>query len=69
MWPFARKRIVDDHTAAWHLENFTWLIEEFGPAAFAQTKLVLPKPGYSSHDHEPPNSPGLLLQDFGQEAL
>jgi hypothetical protein len=52
MWPLARKRIVDDDTAAWHLENFTWLIEQFGPAAFAQAKLVLPKPGYFVTDGE-----------------
>ena len=47
MWPFTRKRIVDDDTAAWHLENFTWLIEQFGGnGAFAKLKLVLPKPEY-----------------------
>ncbi len=38
MWRFKPKPIVDDDTAAWHLENFTWLIEEFGPAAFARTQ-------------------------------
>lgn len=52
MWPFARKPIFDDDTAAWHLENFVWLIEQFGPAAFARTKLVLPKPGYFVTDGE-----------------
>ena len=47
MWPFAHKGIVDDDTAAWHLENFTWLIEQFGGnGAFAKLKLVLPKPEY-----------------------
>jgi hypothetical protein len=46
MWPFTRKPIVDDETAAWHVENFTWLIEEFGPAALAHTKLVLPTAKY-----------------------
>lgn len=47
MWPLAPKRIVDDDTAAWHLENFTWLIEQFGGnGAFAKLKLVLPKPEY-----------------------
>ena len=46
MWPFRQKPIVDIDTASWHLENFTWLIGEFGQKAFAQTKLVLPKPGY-----------------------
>jgi hypothetical protein len=46
MWPFRRKPIVDVDTASWHLENFTWLIEEFGPSTFAKTQLVLPRPGY-----------------------
>ena len=63
MWPFARKRIVDDDTAAWHLENFTWLIEEFGPAAFAQTKLVLPKPGYFVTDGEQGHALALRMFD------
>jgi hypothetical protein len=52
MWPFARKRTLDDDTAAWHLENLTWLLEQFGPAAFARTKLVLPQPGYFVTDGE-----------------
>jgi hypothetical protein len=52
MWPFARKRIVDADTAAWHLENFTWLIEQFGPDLFFRTKLVLPRPGYFVTDGE-----------------
>jgi hypothetical protein len=52
MWPFRHRRIVDDDTAAWHLENFTWLIEEFGPGALAQRKLVLPTPGYFRTDGE-----------------
>ena len=30
MWPFRRKPIVDDETAAWHAENFAWLVREFG---------------------------------------
>jgi hypothetical protein len=34
MWPFTRMPIVDDETAAWHVENFTWLIEEFRPGGF-----------------------------------
>ena len=63
MWPFARKRIVDDDTAAWHLENFTWLIEEFGPAAFAQTKLVLPKPGYFVTDGKKGHALALRMFD------
>jgi hypothetical protein len=47
MWPFARKLIVDNETAAWHVENFAWLVRQFGGAdGLAKSKLVLPKPGY-----------------------
>jgi hypothetical protein len=47
MWPFARKLVVDDETAAWHVDNFAWLIRQFGGAAgLARSKLVLPMPGY-----------------------
>ncbi len=63
MWPFARKRI-DDDTAAWHLENFIWLIEQFGPASFARIKLVLPQPGYFVTDGE--NGPTLAARIFDQ---
>jgi hypothetical protein len=53
MWPFGRKRVVDDDTAAWHRENFTWLIEQFGGGgALAKLQLVLPKPGYFPNDGE-----------------
>jgi hypothetical protein len=52
MWPFSHKRIVDDDTAAWHLENFSWLIGQFGSSAFARTKLVLPQPRYFAIDGE-----------------
>jgi hypothetical protein len=47
MWPFTRRPIVDADTASWHLENFTWLVQQFGRnGAFARLKLVLPKPDY-----------------------
>lgn len=47
MWPFTRKRVVDAETAAWHVENFSWLLRQFGGGgAFAAAKLVLPKPGF-----------------------
>lgn len=46
MLPFRRRPIVDAETASWHLENFAWLVEEFGPSRFANTQLILPKPGY-----------------------
>jgi hypothetical protein len=53
MWPFARKLIVDDETAAWHVENFAWLVRQFsGTDGLAQSKLVLPKPGYFISDGE-----------------
>jgi hypothetical protein len=47
MWPFAREPVVDDETAAWHVDNFAWLIRQFGGAAgLAKSNLVLPMPGY-----------------------
>jgi hypothetical protein len=47
IWPFARKPVVDDETAAWHVDNFAWLIRQFGGAAgLAKSNLVLPMPGY-----------------------
>ena len=53
MWPFRRKRIVDDDTAAWHLEHLSWLVEEFGGGgAFDRIRLVLPEPGYFPTDGE-----------------
>jgi hypothetical protein len=53
MWPFKRTPIVDAETAAWHADNFAWLIRQFdGSGAFADTKLVLPKPGFFAFDGE-----------------
>jgi hypothetical protein len=53
MWPFTRKRVVDAETAAWHVENFLWLLRQFGGNGdFAATKLVLPKPGFFTGDGE-----------------
>lgn len=47
MWPFKPKPLVDAATAAWHVENFAWLLRQFGGGdAFNATKLVLPKPGF-----------------------
>lgn len=45
---FWRSRaLVDEDTAAWHLENFAWLMGEFGrDGDFDATELVLPKPGF-----------------------
>lgn len=52
MWPFRPRPVVDEDTAAWHLENFTWLIEEYGPETFARTKLILPTARYFPTDGE-----------------
>lgn len=53
MWPFKRKPIVDDDTARWHVDNFTWLVATFGGNnAFADAVLVLPKPGFFPVDGE-----------------
>ena len=51
MWPFKRKSIVDADTAQWHIDNFAWLVATFGGnAAFAESVLVLPKPGFFPTD-------------------
>jgi hypothetical protein len=51
MWPFKRKPIVDSDTAQWHVDNFTWLVATFGGnGAFADSVLVLPKPGFFPAD-------------------
>lgn len=47
MWPFRSKPFLDADTASWHVENFAWLLSEFGgDSDFVGTKLVLPKPGF-----------------------
>jgi hypothetical protein len=46
MWSFKRKPIVDADTAAWHVQNFAWLLTEFRPSTLAKAQLVLPMPGY-----------------------
>lgn len=47
MWPFRQRQLLDEDTAAWHLDNFIWLMEEFGrDGDFAATELVLPRPGF-----------------------
>jgi hypothetical protein len=51
--PFTRKSIVDDDTAAWHIDNFAWLVRQFGGAAgLAKAELVLPGPGFFVTDGE-----------------
>jgi hypothetical protein len=50
MWPLRRRPIVDDDTAAWHVENFAWLLRQFG--GLKKSTLVLPKPGYFIADGE-----------------
>src|SRR5215475_7639984 len=51
MWPFTRKQIVDADTAQWHVDNFAWLVATFGGnGAFAESVLVLPKPGFFPSD-------------------
>jgi hypothetical protein len=53
MWPFARKPIVDEETAAWHVENFAWLVRQFGGSeGLTYAKLILPRPGFFVTDGE-----------------
>ncbi|XWN31823.1 MAG: hypothetical protein ROR55_01520 [Devosia sp.] len=47
MWPFRKTPFLDEDTAAWHLENFIWLMRHFGGGGeFHRSRLVLPKPGF-----------------------
>jgi hypothetical protein len=51
MWPFTSKPIVEADTAQWHVDNFAWLVATFGGNnAFADSVLVLPKPGFFPTD-------------------
>lgn len=63
MWPFKPKPLLDDDAAAWHLENFTWLIEEFSPAAFARTQLILPTAKYFPTNGEKAHDLALVIFD------
>ena len=64
MWPFTRKPILDPETAAWHAENFAWLIRQFGGAkAFGETRLVLPRPGFFKADNAQGHSRALEILD------
>lgn len=43
MWPFKSSPLLEPETAAWHKENFRWLVETFGAeTGFQQRELVLP---------------------------
>lgn len=64
MWPFTRKPIVDAETAAWHLDNFIWLMREFDVGEFEQSRLILPKAGYFTTDGEQGHA--LALRIFNQ---
>ncbi len=47
MWPFKRKHLLDADTAAWHLENFEWLVRCWAPGgSFAASRLVLPQAAF-----------------------
>lgn len=64
MWPFNRKAIVDADTAAWHVENFAWMIRQFGGAPRLETtKLVLPASGYFISDGEQGHAFALRIFD------
>jgi hypothetical protein len=64
MWPFTRKPIVDNDTAAWHVDDFAWLIRQFGGAAgLAKARLVLPEPGFFITDGETGHAFALRIFD------
>lgn len=45
LWPFAVKPLLDPETAAWHRENFRWLVETFGAVTgFDHRQLIVPAP-------------------------
>ena len=65
MWSFVRRQIVDAETAAWHVENFEWLVRQFaGNGGFDRTRLVLPRPGFFISDGETGHA--LALRLFAQ---
>lgn len=50
---FRAKPVIDADAAAWHVENFAWLAQQFGGGgAFARTSLVLPKASFFPTDGE-----------------
>jgi hypothetical protein len=65
IWRYRRKPVVDAETAAWHADNLAWLIRQFGGRdALAETKLVLPKPGFFTFENEQGHA--LALRIFEQ---
>ena len=64
MWPFKPKLIVDADTAAWHVENFIWLVREFDPKNFTETELVLPKRSFFPSNGEQGHA--LAVRTFDQ---
>jgi hypothetical protein len=59
MWPFRRRPLLDDETAAWHAENFAWLIGEFGAGGgFDAAPLVLPTKAFFTAEGEEGHSTG-----------
>lgn len=62
MWPFRRKPVLDADTAAWHLENFEWLVTNYSRrVGFAQKMLILPAPGYFNNGGEEGHAKAKLL--------
>jgi hypothetical protein len=62
IWPFRRKPIVDADTASWLAENMEWLVREFGGRdGLAESKLVLPKPGFFTFEGEQGHALALRL--------
>jgi len=65
MWPFRTSQIVDDETAAWHVENFAWLVHEFGGGGgFERARLILPTRAFFRSDGETGHA--LALRVFDQ---
>jgi len=65
MWPFKRRPIVDSDTAQWHVDNFAWLVATFGGnRAFANSVLVLPKPGFFPSDGQEGHDKALHILEW-----
>ena len=64
MWPFGTRQIVDDDTAGWHVENFSWLAHQFGGGGrFERSRLVLPDREFFRADGETGHALALRLFD------
>lgn len=54
---FGSPKLVDKHTAAWVMDRLGWILETFGQEkSIDSTELVLPLPGFFSHEASTPEA-------------